>query len=554
MFALGIEFLTGNAVMTAAATREEAEWPPHPARVFMAMVAAHYETAPLADDGRDAAESWADEHRALEWLEEQNPPAIQFRSIPLTQRRTVLKVYVPVNDAGLPANPNTVPAQGLRSAMGVMPAHRSRQDRTFPTVHVGWNAPECYVHLIWADAELPVAFQQPMERLAAKVIRIGHSSSLTRMWVAAANAVPQPSLVPDHLGSGRRASHSLRSMTPALLSELERRFNAGEIETFFTLREQIQTAAGAAKRTAQKKFEEHFGEPFKRNSSHPVRLRPSAGIARGYISAEQPGIEIGETVFDSELLILTKQEGCVLGLESTNLLTELLRGALLSGSESAPEWFTGHQPAGQPSERPHMAILPLAYVGAEHADGHILGMALAFPRNVPDEEKALQLRHALFDERGLEREITLRTNSLGEWKLSRESRANPPLALRSSTWTNPSSVWASVTPVVLDRHPKSDPGADRTAWRKEVAESIADSCQRIGLPRPLSVDIDKTSWHRGAPRSRPGPSGMPWLPSKSGSARQQVHIHLEFGSAVRGPVILGAGRYRGYGLCKPLAQ
>ena len=43
---LVIEYLTGYAVATDAANREQAEWPPHPARVFMALAAAHFETEP----------------------------------------------------------------------------------------------------------------------------------------------------------------------------------------------------------------------------------------------------------------------------------------------------------------------------------------------------------------------------------------------------------------------------------------------------------------------------------------------------------------------------
>jgi len=69
MFALGIDFITGVAVMTDAASREKAEWPPHPARVFMALVAAHYETKPLPEDGAAAEQAWARERDALEWLE-----------------------------------------------------------------------------------------------------------------------------------------------------------------------------------------------------------------------------------------------------------------------------------------------------------------------------------------------------------------------------------------------------------------------------------------------------------------------------------------------------
>ena len=35
--ALGIRFLSGYAIATYPASRERPEWPPHPARVFMAM-------------------------------------------------------------------------------------------------------------------------------------------------------------------------------------------------------------------------------------------------------------------------------------------------------------------------------------------------------------------------------------------------------------------------------------------------------------------------------------------------------------------------------------
>lgn len=44
MLTLGIRYLTGYAVASNVAHRDEVEWPPHPGRVFMAMAAAHFET------------------------------------------------------------------------------------------------------------------------------------------------------------------------------------------------------------------------------------------------------------------------------------------------------------------------------------------------------------------------------------------------------------------------------------------------------------------------------------------------------------------------------
>jgi len=555
MFALGIEFLTGSAVMTSAASREEAEWPPHPARVFMALVAAHYETRPLPSDGDDALTAWRNERRALEWLEQQGSPALSCILDVARQRRAVVKQYVPVNDASVPRNSATVKQSDLREALGVMPSLRSRQERTFPSVGIGLDAAERHVYLTWANATVPSDLVAAFAQLTAKVIRIGHSSSLVQVWLS--DKSPEPVLTPQSAKSRTGSSSTLRTIAPGLLADLDQRFNADEINLFFDLAEGIESTSGKAQKAAKVAFKELFGEDYRASLAPPVRLRPVVGISQSYQEIKPSAEASVTTVFDSDLLVLTKDEGSVLGIESTNLLIEALRGTLLNGSENAPEWFTGHRAPGEPATRPHLALLPLPYVGTEHADGHLLGLALAFPRDVSPEDRAAQLRRVFFDTTGLEKavELTLGRN-LDNWLLSREQRSAPPIALRSQTWTEPSTVWASVTPVVLDRHPKHDPssakGSEREAWRREVADSIIASCERIGLPAPVSIDIDKTSWHRGAPRARPGPGGMPWLPTKTGNTKQQVHVLMEFDREVQGPVLIGAGRYRGYGLCKPL--
>ena len=43
MLAIEFELLTGRYAATAHNDRSRAEWPPHPARIFSALVAAHYE-------------------------------------------------------------------------------------------------------------------------------------------------------------------------------------------------------------------------------------------------------------------------------------------------------------------------------------------------------------------------------------------------------------------------------------------------------------------------------------------------------------------------------
>ncbi|MCI0534789.1 MAG: type I-U CRISPR-associated protein Csb2 [Verrucomicrobiales bacterium] len=550
MFAIGIDFITGVAVMTDAASREKAEWPPHPARVFMALVAAHYESKPLPEDGNEAESAWARERAALGWLESQGAPELTW---PEASPRDVVKVYVPVNDAGVPPNPTRVKESEMRSALGVIPGQRSRQERTFPALHIGGDGPERYVHLQWPNAEPTTEILAALTGLARKVTRIGHSSSLALVWVSKAEDGHLPAYKPNAEATGTNRGVRLRIPAPGFLAELDQCFNAGEIDAFFDLSEAIAAGKGKAKEQAKAAFEERFGSVWNRSASAPVRLRPSPGRTAHYSRVDETEARIVASSFDSELLVLAKQEGPVLGLESTAVLTAALRGYLIQGGEGKPEWFTGHSAPGVPSTGGHMALLPLAFVGAEHADGHILGLAVAFPRAITAKERAECLRGRLFAPSGEDLEPELQMGKIGTWTLRREERSLPPLALRSATWCEPSSVWASVTPVVLDRHPKHDQRTERVHWRNEVAASIAQSCERQGLPKPDLIDVDKTSWHRGAPRSRPGPDGMPWLPGKEGTApRQQVHVLIQFPCEVQGPLLLGAGRFRGYGLFKPL--
>lgn len=529
MLSLGIHYLTGYATATSIGSRDEAEWPPHPGRVFMALVAALFETKPLPDD-HVASSSWQEEHAALEWLEALDAPSLKVSEH--FDKRAVVTSYVPVNDKlSFPAN---------------------KQPRTFPKV----RPHDPNVFLVWPEAEPSNSLKNALQRLCSKVTRIGHSSSLVQMWRVPDGLEPVPDLYPVATPLRGAKSLHLRITTAGCLRELQQQFKGEAIDRFFDLSVSIASAKGTkAKKEAEAAFFAEFGVKWARSLQPPTRLRPMLTITRPYVRSRSATTVIGHSYFDSDLLILTKQDGQNLGLESTALLTDALRGALLkSCGAGAPEWLTGHRSDGAPSERPHVALLPLAFAGFNHGDGHLLGLAIAFPRDVPARERGRVLRPFLYDPSGQPIEIRLTLGKLGVWTMRQEERTVPPLTLRAETWCQteePSDTWASVTPVVLNRHPKLDPEADRAAWFTEIADIVATSCKLSGLPRPVEIDIDKTSWHEGAPRARPGAGGFPLLPGKPGApARQQVHVWLRFAHPVQGPVIIGAGRYRGYGLCK----
>ncbi len=479
---IGIRYLLGRAVATDTADYERPEWPPHPARVFMALVAACHES-PSAD---------ADEHRAevqaLRWLEGLKPPEVAASE---SDPRGVVTHYVP---------PNDFESKRQQDALQLIPQFRtSRQPRTFP----GVRPHEDRVFLIWPDAEAS-GHAEALGKLCRRVTRIGHSSSLVQLWLAD----DTPGALPRWVPSNGRSQRRLRVCTPGLLDQLEADFAAG--------------------------------------------IRPSIGTWQGYQRADANGRPIRGTAWQDELLVLAirpiESRHRWLTLPATLALTRRFREALISNADRAgllplPEWISGHQADGRPSEQPHLALLPLAFVGHEHADGHLLGLGLAIPAQVPVGERRLLLKLA-------RRTRELKLGHLGRWLLAELTWELPPWNLRSAAWVAGDSgarIWGSVTPVVFDQHPKA---RDRAVAEAQAAAIVAGACERIGLPRPACVEILPVSPHPGAPASRE----FPRLARKDGTLRQHRHVRLHFDQPVRGPIAIGAGRYRGYGFCRPLRE
>jgi CRISPR-associated protein Csb2 len=77
---------------------------------------------------------------------------------------------------------------------------------------------------------------------------------------------------------------------------------------------------------------------------------------------------------------------------------------------------------------------------------------------------------------------------------------------------------------------------------------IKECCVRIGLPVPREAIPTPVSAHLGTPPAH----AFPRLQRKDGGLRRHAHAILIFDEPVCGPVILGAGRYRGYGVCRPM--
>lgn len=194
MLALRVEFLLGRYFAATHLDRDAAEWPPHPSRLFSALVAAAYETQ-AGHAGLDA----------LRWLEREAPPDVIFT---LHDERSTGISYVPVNDA-------------VMTEKGI----RDRQARRFPAV----VPVEPVVWFHWPHAEPSPEVRAALAALAAEVPRLGHSASVVRASVveeAPPTTAPFQRLVPREDGE-----FLLRVPRLGRLAALDASFNAGRRPT-----------------------------------------------------------------------------------------------------------------------------------------------------------------------------------------------------------------------------------------------------------------------------------------------------------------------------------
>lgn len=552
MFALEVAFLTRRYVATAFDDRGRAEWPPHPARVFSALVAAHAEAldAPVA------------ERAALEWLERQGAPAIVASD---ASTRDVVTVFVPVNDptvigsldgerearerarteadearakggkAAMQAEKKLAKAEeryrevvrkaiaapapgkegkgGPALAESLLPAHRTRQPRTFPSV----TPEEARVVFVWPDAAPSAEQRSALDAIAERVVRVGHSSSLVSMRVR--DDAPAPTWLPEG-------------------DEVERR-----------------DASGLVLRVASPGQLEALDAAFALQADVPGRVMPASFRRYGRPTLGED-VRAASSVFGGPIVLRRVDGPRLPSWRAVDVARTVRRALLESFGPEAPEILSGHRAPNAPSHRPHVAFVPLPFVGSEHADGSILGVALVVPRDAdPDERRAVFRAVRAWEDRwrrGDEESprVPVFLGRAGELGLSYVEEATQS-TLRPSTWTGPSRRWASATPVALDRNPgdlrSRDPKKEAAAYA-EAETIVAASCEHIGLPRPANVTVLPAAPLVGAAKARHFP---PFSTGKPPVQRVLVHASITFAEPVAGPVLLGAGRYFGLGLFRP---
>ncbi|RMF37590.1 MAG: type I-U CRISPR-associated protein Cas5/Cas6 [Alphaproteobacteria bacterium] len=259
-------------------------------------------------------------------------------------------------------------------------------------------------------------------------------------------------------------------------------------------------------------------------------------------------------------------------LRAQAALAEAMRLALMeawtkANGSVAPAWISGHEADRTPAREAHLAVLPMANLGWTHSDGRLMGLALvppsaeaeawrepgpeAFSRRQAFRRALARLGEADAEGRTV---LTLAPPGGKAWSWRLMPAASGLKSLDPDRYLRPARIWASATPVLLDRHLKSSGPPERS---NEAEGLVRAACPRAGLPDLETVVLTKHAAIRGTPSARPAggnPRWTGWARRRSFGRRDFVHARLVFDAPVAGPVLIGAGRFHGLGLFLPMAE
>ncbi len=547
MLAIEVNFLTGRFVATAHHDRKSDEWPPHPARLFSALVATWADSdAPMSE-----------ERRGLEWLEAQDPPAIAASE---AAPRRVLTHFVPVNDTSVigtswydkrslnvkhlideidaasedPSGKSTKAVERLdqklakardvssqvseagrtnpEEATKLLPDLRGKQGREFPSV----TPAEPRVTYVWPDADVTPAIAFSLDGLLSRVTRLGHSSSLVSCRLE--SDPPTPNNEPGQVGE------VLRSVRRGQLAALEQEY---------------------AKHQASKPR----SLPFTAVRYRPVEPDPM----------NQEGEPLRPDTAGYWVVFEFNRSSRRFPATRTVELATTLRAAVFHHAEDPlPDGLSGHHRDGTPVSVPHVGFLLLPYVGSQHADGRIMGAAVSIPESLDDQSRRAVLRAVgKWEEEADSNPLELRLGGSGVLEMRRLGGSIAPSldTLRLQTWRRPSRRWVSATPVALPTHPgplgTGTAAARAKAWAR-AERAVADSCRHVSLPEPSDMTISLESFVKGVRAAHQFPAFRQRGRDGKQIARRLVHVSVAFERPVAGPLVLGAGRYLGLGLMRPV--
>jgi CRISPR-associated protein Csb2 len=423
----------------------------------------------------DSDPAWS----ALRWLETQSAPEI-WADQPGQVRRGRTAGYVVKNETDKDGG-------GSMTWPGRDNGKRVRASSTPATESIA---------ITWPDASPSAPVLAQLRGLARLVSYVGRSTSLAEVTILDGTYVPSEGHVayePVSLGEGRDPA-LVRVPYPGYVGELQDAYRDGR-------------RAWEVARTVPYAIRQHETADNEPDGRDPV-----------------PG------PFEDLLVWRLQRPVAQISGGQVAMLAGTLRRAVLSVvPDPVPAQVSGH---GVPDRR-HVGFLALPDVGHEHADGHVLGLALAIPGDLPRADLSVLLKAV----------IPLAELRLPGGRILRLAYGSGDLrGLRPEHWGGEPGIgsreWVTATPVMLDGH--------LHRGRRSESSEVARSLVIAGYPEPAEVEVSPAPLVRGGVW-QPRPESLP----QNRKHRRLVHARVTFPVPVAGPVLAGSMRYLGVGLFLP---
>ena len=464
MLAISVELLHGTfrgdpdgTANTGGLTR--GEWPPAPARLLAALVA--------ADGTRNRCR--VTDGSELEWFEQLPAPVIHAHALPWHQE---LRPRYVVEHKGSPEK-STHQEYLARKGASVRPGVRVAPRH--PRVVYSW------------DTECPRGTVDALRRRAARIGYLGAADSPVRVRVDTRlprSAEPEEAFHPDP---------------------------DGDMEIGVPQEGDVQVLDAVYDRWVE------FGADVAR-AQYPA--------LRHQVPYRSPADAVQE---DTGTVVAWLRLGTAVSGRRVTAVTALFKQAVLRQHQrihgEPPPVLHGHGFTRNGYELARFLALP--DVGYPQSRGRIHGLALWMPPG-SDANVRQRARDAAFAVqrligRGLDVSVMPRQG---------EDR---PVAANPARWMSRSRCWVTAFPAIHERRGALD------------LEEVSRWCAHAGLPAPTRFRSARSPLTHGAVDlapvevNRPGRTGLPYS-----------HVQLWFEEAVVGPVVIGAGRQRGFGLCVPV--
>ena len=469
------------------------DWPPAPARLFQALVAGAAKGAELADEDK----------AALEWLETLKAPII---AAPAARAGQAFRNYVPNNDL---------------DKFGGDP-RRISEIRTPKTTRP---------HIF--DAKIPLLFSWTFNsgasnedharticQIAERLYQLGRGVDMAWAWAELLNADEIETRLARHGGVVHRPSEggsgkALLCPGQGSFASLKKRYNANR--TRFTYVKQ-------GRRTQQL-----LSQPPKPRFSKVMYDTPSQYVLFEIRAATESFVAWPSTA--TAALVVHLRDEAAGRLKNT-----------LPGEAGKIDHMLIGRGATKADKTARVRIMPLPSIGHSYADRAIRRVLIEVPPNC-----TLRADDVAWAFSGLE-ESDPETGKI-VWNLVRaEERGMLDHYGVGNSEQNEFRVWRTITPAALPvmRMGRRIAGARRVAGEVKAARAVMQALRHVGVAEPVeSIHVQREPFdHNGA---RAEEFAMP----ERFMARGLHHIEITFARAVRGPLVIGNGRYLGLGLMAP---